>query len=267
MKKNIYFIVLCFFVGLSTSSSATDILKISSETTNVQDEFFVIQNFENLTVGSSLVTNNSSNCTAVVANDPVTTNENKVGHIVTSDYHRYFRFVTTLPAGKTIADYSEISFDLWFKAAQSGSIANNFKEIHVFFDNVRHIATNGQVSHGPHSTWLPKAFPLTGLSSGNSVTIDLGIFTDLGDYFIDNVRLKQNNVSTSNFELNSNIFDLSTKAGKIVVSSIERTNVFIYNAAGQLVVSSVIDGRTEFPLSNGLYIVQCNGIVKKCVVR
>ncbi len=232
---------------------------------------FLVQNFEALTVGSPLtISTGAATATnyALVADDP-TGAGNKVGRIVTNYYGPLFRFVPTLPTGRTIADFKEISFRIWFKAAVTGVIANNYKSVFVKFDNTSapYVNTNN-AEVGPRESWIAKAYPLTGLTSGNSVIIDLGLFTELGDYFLDDVVLTYNDgISTLNKEIQGQSFGLISEKGKITVTGVEKGTANIYNISGQQVVSALIEGSTTFTLSRGIYLVKVNGTTKKCIVE
>lgn len=123
-----------------------------------------------------------------VAADPAP--EGKQGnviHVTTSNWDQYLELNVPLPGNTTLADYTHIGFD-------SYKAADNNNEFIIAVDKTPvsneqgHYDIKANFSSG--AAWEPKEFEIE-LTSGNTFVLRMGYRTGSGDYYLDNIRLKQ----------------------------------------------------------------------------
>lgn len=177
MKKMLLLFSLCF---LLLSNAKAD---------------FVIDNFDSKTIGQTLTMKAwyPADGTATVAADPANAS-NKVANIVTTNYDAMLKVTVTLPAGKTLADYTSLSFDMYI-GTNANDATPNYKNLFVYLDDVKKHETTGYAKQAEMSTWTTKTVLLSSLSlttvesAKNTFTIAFGVSTDKGNYYVDNVKL------------------------------------------------------------------------------
>jgi hypothetical protein len=155
----------------------------------------VIDNFDSKTIGQTLTMKAwyPADGTATVAADPANAS-NKAANIVTTNYDAMLKVTVTLPAGKTLADYTGLSFDMYI-GTNANDATPNYKNLFVYLDDVKKHETTGYAKQAEMSTWTTKTVLLSSLSlttvesAKNTFTIAFGISTDKGNYFVDNVKL------------------------------------------------------------------------------
>ncbi len=185
----------------------------------------------------------------------------------TSDYNTVHEINVTLPAGKTLADYTAIKFDLYRYADDS-----NHKKMRVQADD--HIifyddTNDGYVEQAPAETWTEKSYAINKNNTvGNSFKLRLGIESDHPDYLIDNVRLvDETTTGITDITVADNGVSVVPSADGISITSEARTEARIYAIDGKLVCSTVVDGSTEINLVKGIYIVTIDTCIVKMIVN
>lgn len=142
---------------------------------------FVVDDYESKSINDALVVNNSSSATASVKANP-TNGSQKSAYIRITEWDRYLRLNVQLPAGKVLSDYTTLSYDEYL----DNGYDHNYKDIRVFIDNVQQFSVaSGQVTY---AAWTTRTFSLAGKTAGNSFVLDLGMRTNNGSFYIDNVR-------------------------------------------------------------------------------
>jgi len=133
----------------------------------------------------------NQNTFAKIAEDPKD-NQEQVVHVVIKNWDEYFSLEATLPNGKTLANYEKLDFDIYYNSIDGTD--NGYKDFLVQFNSVpgtsNYFFKESTGGTGGHQTWIHKSIDLTGVSSGNTVTINLGIRGNNTNYFVDNIKLK-----------------------------------------------------------------------------
>lgn len=125
--------------------------------------------------------------TADVAKAP-TDDRGRSAHFKATDWNNIIEVPVTLPHGKVLSNYSEISFDLYIN---EGSNPN--RQIHIYANDETIIAQEGYPEQGSTGQWLPMSFGIPGgLAAGNTFNLRIGMSVGAGEeYYIDNIRLKE----------------------------------------------------------------------------
>ncbi len=147
---------------------------------------FIIADFEFFNIDDPLTVNNTDRASATIKANPTNGSE-KSAYIRITEWDRYLRLNVQLPEGKVMSDYTTLSFDEYL----DNGYDHNYKDIRVNINNVQaYSVASGQVTY---AAWTTRSFTLTGNSqvnsAGNSFTLDLGMRTANGSFYIDNIRL------------------------------------------------------------------------------
>lgn len=172
-----------------TISATTFAAEGSLNGTVNENGWLIVQDFQASKTGDTVGTydtqGNTPAATVKVAADPKDAS-NLVAECVTTDYNAIIEIPVTLPAGKTIADYGSIAFDLY-----RFSDDDNYKEMHVLVDDTQ-IEKTGYIEQAKAQEWTVKAYPIAStVTSKGSIKIRIGMNTPKGHYAIDNVRLEE----------------------------------------------------------------------------
>lgn len=142
---------------------------------------FVVDDYESRSINDALLVNNSSSASASVKANP-TNGSQKSAYIRITEWDRYLRLNVQLPEGKVLSDYATLSYDEYL----DNGYDHNYKEIRVLIDNVQQFnVASGQVTY---AAWTTRTFSLAGKTAENSFVLDLGMRTNNGSFYIDNVR-------------------------------------------------------------------------------
>ena len=197
--------------------------------------------------------------------DP-TDSSNLVASFEGGDYNTVIELDVTLPDGKTLSDYTQISFDVYARSTEGAD--NQNKNMLVWADEFVIHQDDDYSFKSTEDTWVEHSYaiPTEGNTIGNAFKLRLGILTNAADYLLDNVMLTP---STS-----SGITDVTAEGTAIVVgngcvtiTADDETAVAIYTAEGQLVARETVDGSTTISLARGLYIVNAGTQVRKVLVK
>lgn len=156
---------------------------------------FVISDFNTNTVGQALTMKAwyPADGSASVAVDPANAN-NKVAHVVTTNWDAMLKLTVTLPAGKKLGDYDSFSYDIYIPTNPNDQNAN-YKNGFVYLDDVKKQEDTAYPMQAPIATWTTKTFTIASLNltdaekAKTTFTIAFGLSTDKGNYFVDNVKL------------------------------------------------------------------------------
>lgn len=249
-------------LGIYISAQAT------SNNGSVNNGWLMIEDFENYNVDDILYFHNywggaASGGSATVAANPTDAND-KVAHIVTTSSNNengILAIPVTLPFGKVLADYDEISFDLY-----RSSNDEDLKELVIYARLERIFGDDGNlINQAPVEVWTRKTYPIdSDISVDDSFTLRLGIRTNAGDYYINNVALKERGFSTNISDIKVTREELAVV--KSVVTSDNITNFKVYSTNGTLIISKNNSYSVDLSsLSDGVYIVKSSHAVIKVV--
>ncbi|MCL2650690.1 MAG: InlB B-repeat-containing protein [Candidatus Azobacteroides sp.] len=177
--------------GTVYNSNPTCSVSLNGTVTN---GWLMVEDFENNSVNDPLTLCNYLGGTIVgsakVVANPTISGEN-VANVITTDgsYNSILQLNVTLPAGKVLADYSNISFKLYRNTNDA-----NYKQMMVMADNEQ-IYFDGATNYpqqAPATTWTTKTYAIDPtVMTGNTFDLKLGIKTNAGDYLIDDVQLQE----------------------------------------------------------------------------
>lgn len=189
-------------IGIRDGAYALDNVKLKEKgdgsataSTNgtVTDGWLMAEDFQNKTVGDVMNTwdytdhdTGLGTCTIVAEPNKA---ENMMANfvVVEGDYNTLIEVPVTLPEGKTIADYEAIKFDIYRFRGD-----DNHKYIAVFIDNAEVKIDAQYIERAPENGWKTWEYPIpASVTSENQILIRLGIKSNLANYAIDNIQLKE----------------------------------------------------------------------------
>lgn len=189
-------------IGIMHGAYALDNVKLKEKgdgsaaaSTNgkVTDGWLMAEDFQNKKVGDGMNTwdhinkdTGSGTCTIVAEPNKA---ENMMANfvVVEGNYNTLIEVPVTLPEGKTIADYEAIKFDIY-----RFSDDDNYKYIAVFIDNAEVKIDDRYIERAPVNGWKTWEYPIpASVTSENQILIRLGIKSNLANYAIDNIQLKE----------------------------------------------------------------------------
>ena len=218
-----------------------------------ENGFLTVEDFESKNSGDVLNMKRWAliDGTSTVEANPTDATKKSV-HIITSANDALLKLNVTLPSGKIVADYENISFDIYMSAAYQ----NNYKKMQIYIDGTKVYEDAGYPSQATVLSWTPKSYALTNLAGGNAFVLDLGISTPGGNYFIDNIKLKQKSGITDMKQLNENPILIYYSNNNINLSKLAN-QVAIYEVNGHMLISqkntSIVNVSN---LERGIYIVK-----------
>jgi len=169
---------------------------------------------------------------SIVANPTASTE--KVASFVGGNYDTVLSISVTLPEGKTLKNYTDISFMLYRNSGDE-----NYKKMLVQADDFKIHEDDNYIQQAPATTWTEKSYPIDQNNTiGNTFNLRLGIQSNAADYLIDYIRLKE---------------DPNATGISMIANDSEMKNNVIYTISGV---------RTQ-KVTKGIYIV--NG--KKVVIK
>lgn len=161
-----------------------------SQNGTVTDGWLMAEDFEGYLMGAKLMVypiQYDAKGNADVAKAP-TDDRGRSAHFMATDWNNIIEVPITLPQGKVLSNYSDISFDLYIC---DGSNTN--RDIYIYANDETILAQSGNPNQGNTGEWLAKEFSIPeGLAAGNTFNLRIGMSTDAGaEYYIDNVHLKE----------------------------------------------------------------------------
>lgn len=215
-----------------------------------------IQNFENSKIKDTFDFKAfySTDYTDSVAVDPENSG-NKALHITTTNYGAFLKLKVDLEAGKTIADYDQISYDVYLMTG----FGNNNQNFPVFInDTTVYTQTEPWSKNADDQLWTTIKHDLINIAPAkgkNTFTLALGISSNNANYYIDNIKLKQLGYSAVK-QINANNVSISSKNNQVTLSQVVE-NVDLFDVNGRKLLSakntSILNIST---LAQGIYIVK-----------
>lgn len=167
----------------------------------ISNRILMLEDFETKQVGLVYNIFNLGGNTAVgnakVTLSPSSLNERAV-QMVTNSYENIIEFDVALPEGKVLSAYDQLMFDFYWKT-------NDWKKMNIYVDGVKVFEDNDYISQGVVNQWNTKNYALNA-SSGNTLKLAIGISTDAGNYYLDNIRIRESSTtgqqSVKNWQFN-----------------------------------------------------------------
>lgn len=216
----------------------------------VASSVLVVNDFESNTIDEVLGMKRWSitDATATVKASP-TDAANKVVQILATNWNSCLKQTVVLPAGKVLANYESLSFDIFLN--DIAETDNLWKNMEIYVDDTKVIDVQSQ---GVTNAWETRSYPLSALAGGNSFVLDLGVNTNKGNYFIDNIKL---HATTSGFG-NQNVDHLSVySTTNAFILSKEVDSYELYNIQGVRVSNGMkVSTINTSNLGNGIYILK-----------
>lgn len=209
-----------------------------------------LTDFESNTIGEVLNMRryNLTDATATVEANPTAPTE-KSAHIVATNWDSALKLNVALPTGKTISDYATLSFDIYLN--NIAGTDNLWKQIQVYVDGTKKIDMQSQ---GVANSWESKSYSLDGITSANSLIMDIGLSTDKANYYLDNIKLTEKATGLTDKTINPLMIYCSGNTLRIskIVNQVD-----VYNVEGRLMVSAKNTSNVDVAiLERGIYIVK-----------
>ena len=218
-------------VELVLAPTASSVLVVNDFESNAIDEVLAMKRW------------GATDATATVKASPTDAN-NKVVQIVASNWNSCLKQTVVLPAGKVLANYESLSFDIYLND-------NLWKNMEIYVDGTKVIDAQSQ---GVTNAWETRSYKLEALAGGNSFVLDLGVNTNKGNYFIDNIKLHAITSGVDNQDINQ----LSVYSGtNAFILSQEVDRYELYNIQGVKVSEGMkVSTINTSDLGNGIYILK-----------
>ena len=223
-------------VELVLAPTASSVLVVNDFESNAIDEVLAMKRW------------GATDATATVKASPTDAN-NKVVQIVASNWNSCLKQTVVLPAGKVLANYESLSFDIYLN--DIAETDNLWKNMEIYVDGTKVIDVQSQ---GVTNAWETRSYKLEALAGGNSFVLDLGVNTNKGNYFIDNIKLHAITSGVDNQDINQ----LSVYSGtNAFILSQEVDSYELYNIQGVKVSEGMkVSTINTSDLGNGIYILK-----------
>ena len=215
-----------------------------------------IENFESNKIGDNFNFKafNSTDYTDSVQVDPEFST-NKALHITTKNYGAFLKLNVSLEASKTLADYDQISYDVYLMTG----FGNNNQNFPVFInDTAVYTHTEPWPKNAEDQLWTTITHDLINLAPAkgmNTFSLALGISSNNANYYIDNIKLRQLGYAAVKNTIANNVkISLSNNLVKLS-QVVENVDLFDVNGRKLLTAknTSVLNVAT---LAKGVYIVK-----------
>ncbi|MCL2650691.1 MAG: T9SS type A sorting domain-containing protein, partial [Candidatus Azobacteroides sp.] len=251
-------------IGMSTNKGdyyITNVRLKAKTSTTPSTEYFTISDFESYTIGDIGTVfskwNRPSDGAVTIVADPAPAGTNgKSANIVTTDYDTFLGLNVTLPSGTTLDDYTDILFDIYI-GANPGDSNPNYKNMFVYIDgNAFYSSETSYPKQADLNTWTTKSYSLTGATAGNTFVLGIGMSTNTGDYYIDNVKLKAK-AGTVEIIPQYTIGKSYVSNNVLFVGDAQAEKVFVYDINGKLQILKQNVSTVELDnLAKGVYIAK-----------
>jgi len=237
---------------LKLSKSNTEYLidDVELVTIPVVTPIITVNDFESNTNGDILNMRrwSATDASATVEANP-TDATNKSVHILATNWNSALRMNVVLPAGKVLANYNKLTFDVYLNNLDGTD--NLYKNTEVYVGDTKVIDIQAA---GVANAWETRNFTLDNLAGGNAFILDIGINTNKANYYLDNIKLTEINTALTNNTINPLMIYC---AGNTIQLGELVKQADVYNLEGRLLVSakntSVVNVSN---LSRGIYIVK-----------
>ena len=201
-----------------------------------------------------------TDASATVEANPTVASEKSV-HILATNWNSALKLNIALPTGKTIADYETLSFDIYLNNIDGTD--NVWKNIEVYVDDVKKI---DKQSPGVANAWEAKSYSLEGITSANSLVMDIGLNTNKGNYYLDNIKITEKASTGISPSAVNPLFVYSASNTFVLNQQVDTYE--LYNVQG----SRISAGRNASSinttnLGNGIYILKASIGTDKFVTK
>lgn len=178
-----------------TANGIYDTYPTTAQSTNgtVQSKILMIEDFETKQIGLAYnifnTGGNSSAGTARAALNPTNINERAV-RMITNSFENIVEFDVTLPEAKVLSIYDQLLFDFYWET-------NDWKKMNIYVDGVKVYEDADYISQGNENQWTTKSYELNA-TSANTLKLAIGISTDAGNYYLDNIRIRESSTTGQN---------------------------------------------------------------------
>lgn len=205
--------------------------------------------------------------TVEIIKNPTADNEKVAWFAGGNLYNTILEVNAEIPSDKTLADYSEIAFDLYRNAEE----VNDYPGLYIRVNNiVIYDDGNNGNNYGPETTWTPVTKPLAGIDGlediKGQIKIRLGLLSEKPSYLIDNVRLKPA-TATGITDVQAGAETVVVVDGGVMINAGAKAAYAVYDISGRAVSQGVADGSKTVTLQRGVYVVRVNGKAVKVLVR
>ena len=179
----------------------------------------------------------------------------------TSNFETVMEIPVTLPDGKTLKDYDQISF----KRYRYGDDADN-KKMRVQADDyvIHYEDGDNYPQQAPSRVWTEKTYPIEQNVVGNTFNLRLGIESDKPHYLIDNVMLQERDVQSGINRVSDAGMSVAVDGNSLIIMAAPEMEVNVYSIDGQL--SGTMTGEGSIELKHGVYIVTAAGKSVKIIL-
>lgn len=191
-----------------------------------------------------------TDASATVVANPTVANEKSV-QILATNWNSALKMNVALPAGKTIADYQKLTFDIYLNNIEGAD--NGWKNIEVYLDGTKKIDIQ---SPGVANAWESKSYDLVDFTSANSLVMDIGLNTNKGNYYLDNIKITQ---KTTGFDSpDSNPLIVYATSSTFILN--QKVDFYeLYNVHGIRMVSGQNTAEINITnLNTGIYILKAS---------
>lgn len=205
--------------------------------------------------------------TVEIIKNPTAGNEKVAWFAGGNLYNTILEVNAKLPKNKTLADYSEIAFDLYRNEEE----VNDYPGLYIRVNDIV-IYDDGKSgnNYGPETTWTEVTKPLADIDGLEGITgkinIRLGLLSEKPDYLIDNVRLKPT-TATGITDVQAGAETVVVVDGGVMINAGAKAAYAVYDISGRAVSQGVADGSKTVTLQRGVYVVRVNGKAVKVLVR
>lgn len=235
-------------------------------------DWYMLQDFEAATEDDIAAWDKSGfgipeGTTFKIINNPTADNEKVAWFAGGNTYHTILEVKAELQPGKTLADYSEIAFDLYRNAEEE----NDYPGLYIRVNDII-INDDGEkgYDYGPETTWTEVTKPLADIDGLEGITgqikIRLGLLSARPSYLIDNVRLKPT-TATGITDVQAGAETVVVVDGGVMINAGAKAAYAVYDISGRAVSQGVADGSKTVTLQRGVYVVRVNGKAVKVLVR
>ncbi len=177
----------------------------------------------------------------------------------TSNYNTVMEIPVTLPDGKTLKDYDQISFKLYRYSDDS-----KYKKMRVQADNYEINYDTDYLEQAPFEVWTEKTYTIKQNEVGNTFKLRLGIESDKPHYLIDNVMLHERDVQSGINRVSDAGMSVAVDGNSLIIMAAPEMEVNVYSIDGQL--SGTMTGEGSIELKHGVYIVTAAGKSVKIIL-
>lgn len=176
-----------------------------------------------------------------------------------SNYETVMEIPVTLPEGKTLKDYDQISFKLY----RCSDDADN-KKMRVQADGYEIHYDTDYPKQAEIGVWTEKTYTIEQNEVGNQFNLRLGIESNEPHYLIDNVMLQERDVQSGINRVSDAGMSVAVDGNSLIIMAAPEMEVNVYSIDGQL--SGTMTGEGSIELKHGVYIVTAAGKSVKIIL-